>query len=113
MWKILIGAAAGFVAGRASQGKDSEHIKPLARAALTTGIKVLEKGYEAAAHLRETLEDVVAEARAEMEARAAAEQKEQEREAEAEEPAPKRARRNSNGPRKSQPKTRHARASHD
>ena len=88
MWKLLIGAALGYVAGRAS--RDASSLRPTVKAALKTGVRAFEKGTEAMAHLRESFDDIAAEVRADLESQAAAE-REKAREEEHEEVVPRRA----------------------
>ncbi|MHA3771242.1 hypothetical protein ACXR0O_06845 [Verrucomicrobiota bacterium sgz303538] len=86
MWKLLIGAAVGYVAGRST--RDASALRPTVKAALRTGVRAFEKGTEVMAHLRESFEDIAAEVRVDLESQAAAE-RERSRE-EHEEAAPKR-----------------------
>lgn len=73
--KILLGIAIGVGAAALIKGVGSAFKgagRPLAKATIKSGIIVLDKGREAAAHARETFEDLVAEVRSEMEEEARA-----------------------------------------
>ncbi len=89
MWQFLIGAAVGYWAGK-SNSENAGALKPVAKAALKAGIRIFEKGVEAAAHLKESAEDIFAEAQADMEAQAAAAQARQEQEHDFKERPPRR-----------------------
>lgn len=67
---ILLGIAVGLGAAALIKGVGPAFKgagRPLAKAAIKSGIIVLDKSREAAAHVRETYEDLVAEVRSEME----------------------------------------------
>jgi hypothetical protein len=84
MWQLLIGAALGYTAAKSARSPGT--LRPTIKAALKTGVHALEKGTEKLAHLRETIEDIAAEVRADMESQTSAERAEEE----PGEPAPKR-----------------------
>lgn len=97
MWQLFIGAALGYAAAKSSRSPDA--LRPTIKAALKTGVRALEKGTERLAHLRETIEDIAAEVRADLESQAAASRAEEE----PAEPAPKRAANRRAPKRKQQP----------
>jgi hypothetical protein len=70
MWQLLIGAAAGYVAGKSARGSTS--FRPAVKVAMKAGVRAFEKGAEAMAHLRESLDDIAAEVRADLETQQAA-----------------------------------------
>jgi Protein of unknown function (DUF5132) len=70
MKKFIAGFCLGIGAGIAGSGLAPAIRRigrPFAKAAIKSGIQAIEKGIEVAAHLGETLEDMVAEVRSEME----------------------------------------------
>jgi Protein of unknown function (DUF5132) len=65
MFKFLLGLALGVMVGRS--GKDLHAGRPIAKGLIKSGLRAFDKGIEAASHIGEAVEDIVAEAKWEME----------------------------------------------